>query len=651
MSIGNSTDRFNGVVASLAIKVPVKRATNVNQVLSGDPGTIDGYTWSDGDRILLWGQTDPVENGIWCVNTTSAWSRAPDFDGNRDATQSTFLIAERSVGSAVMYILDTADPIVIGTTSLSFSLFFDPDSPVLPTLQQVTDTGNTTDDAIIITEPGGGRQLEMVATTNPVNFNLSGSASGIQFLGAISEYFFNIDIRVAGDIYAQSNGLVYGSNGLGTELIGITHDDTDGILRVTGATTPLRFEVTSAIIEADGAFFIQARAADLTSRTGYGQFWVDSADGLPYFTTAADVVYALASQATGGIADNQIAIGTASNGLEGDADLTYDGVALEIGQGTGNKYVRWYDSVANFVQMRMSGTTNSLFVEGTAAEMVMDSCDLRFRDNIDLYFGESNDVGFTWNATNLITTALSGEWQMTGFTNIDIGTADLTIGNMLFDNSLNFLRIGDGTDSLTMQQQTDLFSFSFSGVATFELSNLTGGQILRDGAYLRLNGPADTAYVQFEHDDTDLNITENATTDINFPAAGTLGLNMSDNELVAPILKDYAIEDPGEYTPTGTTQTLTYSDGPAFQVDLESVTGNITITLSGGPPTGTYGQIIVKVTQDSTVARTITWAGGTFRWAGGVAHVMNSTLNGFSIYTFETWDGGTSWWGAGEDYS
>lgn len=116
-------------------------------------------------------------------------------------------------------------------------------------------------------------------------------------------------------------------------------------------------------------------------------------------------------------------------------------------------------------------------------------------------------------------------------------------------------------------------------------------------------------------------------------------------------LQDYAIEDPGEYTPTGTTQTLTYSDGPAFQVDLESVTGNITITLSGGPPTGTYGQITIKVTQDSTVARTITWAGGTFRWPGGTAHPMNSTLNGFSLYNFETWDGGTTWWGAGADYS
>ena len=116
------------------------------------------------------------------------------------------------------------------------------------------------------------------------------------------------------------------------------------------------------------------------------------------------------------------------------------------------------------------------------------------------------------------------------------------------------------------------------------------------------------------------------------------------------VLQDYEIQSES-YTPTGTTQTLNYEDGPAFEIDLESVTGNATVTLSGGPTSGNYGQITVKVTQDSATARTITWAGGTFEWAGGAAHVVTTTLNGFSIFTFETWDGGTTWFAAGADYS
>jgi len=152
MAVSNSTDRFNGVLASKAIKVPVKRATNVNQVLSGDPGPIDGWTWSDGDRILLYGQTNPIENGIWEVNLSSSWSRAPDFDGTRDATESTLITAGRSGSdNPIMYILTTdTDPIRIGTDALAFQIYFDPDNPAAAGLQAVTDVGNTTTNDIII---------------------------------------------------------------------------------------------------------------------------------------------------------------------------------------------------------------------------------------------------------------------------------------------------------------------------------------------------------------------------------------------------------------------------------------------------------------------------------------------------------------------
>lgn len=145
-----ATDRFRGVLTSQAIKVPARRATAVNQVLSGDPGTIDGYTFTDGERLLLTGQTDPIENGIWEVNLTSDWQRAPDFDGARDSTTSTLVVAERSVGNPVMWILTNTDPVDIGTDAITFQQYFDPDAPAAANLQQVTDVGNTTDNTIIV---------------------------------------------------------------------------------------------------------------------------------------------------------------------------------------------------------------------------------------------------------------------------------------------------------------------------------------------------------------------------------------------------------------------------------------------------------------------------------------------------------------------
>jgi hypothetical protein len=125
---------------------------------------------------------------------------------------------------------------------------------------------------------------------------------------------------------------------------------------------------------------------------------------------------------------------------------------------------------------------------------------------------------------------------------------------------------------------------------------------------------------------------------------------MQDIGLTGPVLKDYAIVSDTQDTGT-TTVTFTYDDGPTFECDMEAATGAVTATLSGGPVTGDYGQITVKVEQDSSTAQTLAWAGGTFRWAGGSAHPVTTTLGGFTLYTFETWDNGTTWYGAGADYS
>ena len=76
--------RVDGFVAGLAIKAPVKTISLVNiATLSGVGATIGGYLVSEGDRVLLAAQTDPIDNGIYTIES-SAWQRAGDFDGNRD---------------------------------------------------------------------------------------------------------------------------------------------------------------------------------------------------------------------------------------------------------------------------------------------------------------------------------------------------------------------------------------------------------------------------------------------------------------------------------------------------------------------------------------------------------------------------------------
>ena len=122
--VSNSTDRFNGYVASLAVKVPCVVAATTNITLSGAQ-TIATIAVVTGDRVLVIGQTDPIENGIYLV-TSGAWDRAPDFDGRRDATTNSLVLAAVAGGDPILYKVDTAIPFIIGEDAINFSVYLDP---------------------------------------------------------------------------------------------------------------------------------------------------------------------------------------------------------------------------------------------------------------------------------------------------------------------------------------------------------------------------------------------------------------------------------------------------------------------------------------------------------------------------------------------
>lgn len=110
-------DRFDGVVASLAIKAPVKAATTGSITLSGLQ-TIDGIAVVENDRVLV--KDMGVSNGIYTVRS-GAWGRAPDWDGTFDIVKGTLVsVAQGTLNGGVVFAVSTLDPIVIGTTSVTF---------------------------------------------------------------------------------------------------------------------------------------------------------------------------------------------------------------------------------------------------------------------------------------------------------------------------------------------------------------------------------------------------------------------------------------------------------------------------------------------------------------------------------------------------
>ncbi len=102
---------------------------------------------------------------------------------------------------------------------------------------------------------------------------------------------------------------------------------------------------------------------------------------------------------------------------------------------------------------------------------------------------------------------------------------------------------------------------------------------------------------------------------------------------------------------SGTTITVDLDTGNFFEADLNSASGNIvTFTINNINGTGGYvSSFLLKVKQDSSSAIAITWAsvvsnGTNIDWAGGAGPDVTATLNAVDIFSFTTYDNGTTWY-------
>ena len=115
-----ATDRLNGLTTSVAVKAPCRVAALTNITLAGEQ-TVNSVAVVEGDRVLATAQTNLVDNGIYKVSTGD-WTRALDFDGNRDVVQGTIVPVVDGAGTEDLFTVTSANPITIDTTALTFSL-------------------------------------------------------------------------------------------------------------------------------------------------------------------------------------------------------------------------------------------------------------------------------------------------------------------------------------------------------------------------------------------------------------------------------------------------------------------------------------------------------------------------------------------------
>lgn len=499
-----------------------------------------------------------------------------------------------------------------------------------------------------------------VATTN--RFGLYDDLSNfwaLQYNGDASSrelWLYHAGVRVADTRSAATGGLFVNNQatGAGFERVLTTADLGGGGVTDHGALTGLGDDdhpQYGAIASAETISGIWDYTTQSQHRFGIGgDYSSTSGDG-----TWGATIWSLDTTWQGGTAGPNSSSGgvyglrwlrsTHSSAVSqvGEGLYIYQAGAFQFGAGSGGALTR------NVVPI-----TDSTYTLGSASL----SWDLLYADQIDFpdevgekeaYFGafgsaSSYGVGIEsntlyWKSSNTY------RWYIGA--NADGGTSDvmqltasqltLNADLILPDNfEVNFgTAAGDpsiyfnGTN-LILDGMASTVNWAFiDGGLTRALWDLPTSLNIYDGAQYRAYNPADTNYAFLQQDAT----------------SGRIGSTSG-----GLTLEDYNIEST-DATPTGTTQTITYSTSNVYSVDLESATGNVTITISGGPASGTFGEMTVRVIQDSTTVRTVTWAGGTFEWAGGSAHPLTTTLNGFSVFHFMSWDGGTTWFASGADFS
>lgn len=142
------------VQSGLDIKASVRAASVGSNITLSGTQTIDGVSLSAGDRVLIKDQTTASANGIYVV-AAGAWSRSTDADASSEVTSGMMVyVSEGTTNGTSQWVLQTPDPITLGTTSLTFVQFNG--------LGQITAGAGLTKT---------GNQIDVVGTTNRIVVN------------------------------------------------------------------------------------------------------------------------------------------------------------------------------------------------------------------------------------------------------------------------------------------------------------------------------------------------------------------------------------------------------------------------------------------------------------------------------------------------
>jgi filamentous hemagglutinin len=239
-------------ISDIDYKQAVRVITITNVTLSGGaPSQVDGVNLSVGDRILVNGQNTGSQNGIYQVQTVGTgsngtWIRSIDTNATGELEAGTIvMVTEGTVYKDTQWKLTTNNPIIIGTTALTFeqnsafafgNIFANGTAVLANTVGDVLTltagnnieiTGNNTAKSVTIAVTGislnsisnGNSNVNVVSSGGNVTVGVGGTANVAEFsTGGLRVTGFasatgNItggNLTTAGLISATGNGVIAG---------------------------------------------------------------------------------------------------------------------------------------------------------------------------------------------------------------------------------------------------------------------------------------------------------------------------------------------------------------------------------------------------------------------------------------------------------
>lgn len=234
-------------------KQAVRVITRTNITLSGGaPSQVDGVNLSLNDRVLVAGQNNGAQNGLYYVTTvgsgsTGTWQRS--IDGNETGEIQAGMIVMVTEGTTyadTQWKLITNNPIVIGTTALSFEQTSAYSFGSIAVSGQNSIVADTVGDVLTVI---AGNNIAL--TTNDVTDALTISVTGIS-LNSISNGSSNVNVVSSGGNVSIGVG--------GTSNVGVfsaTGLTITGDLNVTGNATLSGNILGDKIVNGNTSFEIQ----------------------------------------------------------------------------------------------------------------------------------------------------------------------------------------------------------------------------------------------------------------------------------------------------------------------------------------------------------------------------------------------------------